>query len=172
MGLLDPQIRDLAQAANFAAFTVRLGSGDAMTHVMWVDADDDHVLINTEVHRAKFKAVERDPRVTVTIWVKDDPYTYGEVRGRVVADDPWPRGSCAYRRALAEVPGARLRPERHHLGARDLEDRARGSAQALRLPRWKSISRQPQWIASATRFAWILKRPARRPPCPSPGVRN
>ena len=33
----------------------------------WVDADDDHVLINTEVHRAKFKAVERDPRVTVTI---------------------------------------------------------------------------------------------------------
>ena len=84
MGALDPQIRDLAQAANFAAFTVRLGSGDAMTHVMWVDADDDHVLINTEVHRAKFKAVEREPRVTVTIWVKDDPYTYGEVRGRVV----------------------------------------------------------------------------------------
>ena len=84
MGALDPTIRDLAQVANFAAFTVRLGSGDAMTHVMWVDADDDHILINTEVHRAKFKAVERDPRVTVTIWVKDDPYTYGEVRGRVV----------------------------------------------------------------------------------------
>ena len=55
-----------------------------MTHVMWVDADDDHLLINTEVHRAKFKATERDPRVTVAVWVKDDPYTYGEVRGRVV----------------------------------------------------------------------------------------
>jgi hypothetical protein len=81
---LDPGIRDLAQAANFAAFTVRLGSGDAMTHVMWVDADDDHLLINTEVHRAKFKAVELDPRVTVTVWVREDPYTYGEVRGRVV----------------------------------------------------------------------------------------
>lgn len=55
-----------------------------MTHVMWVDADDHHVLINTEVHRAKFKAVERDPRVTVTIWDREDPYTYAEVRGRVV----------------------------------------------------------------------------------------
>ena len=55
-----------------------------MTHVMWVDADEDHVLINTEVHRAKFKAVERDPRVTVTIWDREDPYTYAEVRGRVV----------------------------------------------------------------------------------------
>lgn len=51
MGWLDPEIRSLAQAANFAAFTVHLGSGDAMTHVMWVDADDDHILINTEVQR-------------------------------------------------------------------------------------------------------------------------
>ena len=55
-----------------------------MTHVMWVDADEDHVLINTEVHRAKFRAVARDPRVTVTIWQRDDPYTYAEVRGQVV----------------------------------------------------------------------------------------
>ena len=54
------------------------------THVMWVDADADHLLINTEVHRAKFAAVERDPRVTVMVWVLDDPYAYAEVRGRVV----------------------------------------------------------------------------------------
>lgn len=84
MGAVDPKVRELAQAANFATFTVHLPSGAAMTHVMWVDADDDHILINTEVHRAKFKAIERDRRVTVTIWVKDDPYTYAEVRGRVV----------------------------------------------------------------------------------------
>ena len=84
MAAVDQRVRELAQQANFAALTVHLGSGAAMTHVMWVDADDDHVLINTEVHRAKFKAVERDPRVTVMIWVRDDPYTYAEVRGRVV----------------------------------------------------------------------------------------
>lgn len=77
-------MRDLARAANFAAFSVLLSSGRPMTHVMWVDADDDHVLINTEVHRAKFRAVQRDPRVTVTIWERDDPYRYAEVRGRVV----------------------------------------------------------------------------------------
>ncbi len=84
MGAVDPGVRELAQAANFAVLTVLLRSGAAMSHVMWVDADDDHVLINTEVHRAKFKAVERDPRVTVTIWERGDPYTYAEVRGRVV----------------------------------------------------------------------------------------
>ena len=84
MGEVDPRVRELAQQANFAAFTVLLRSGTPMTHVMWVDADDDHVLINTEVHRAKFKAIERDPRVTVMIWKRDDPYSYVEVRGRVV----------------------------------------------------------------------------------------
>ena len=31
--------------------------------------DDDHVLINTEVHRAKYKAISANPNVTVTIWV-------------------------------------------------------------------------------------------------------
>ncbi len=84
MGAVDSKVRELARAANFAAFTVNLRSGAAMTHVMWVDADDDHVLVNTEVHRAKFKAIEHDPRVTVTIWEKQNPYTYAEVRGRVV----------------------------------------------------------------------------------------
>ena len=81
---VDPEIIRLAQDRNFAVFTVLLSSGQPMSHVMWVDADEDHVLINTEVHRAKFRAVERDPRVTVTIWQRDDPYTYAEVRGQVV----------------------------------------------------------------------------------------
>jgi PPOX class probable F420-dependent enzyme len=81
---VEPRVRELAQGVNFAAFTVNLPSGRAMTHVMWVDADDEHVLINTEVHRAKFEAVERDPHVTVMIWDKDNPYVYAEVRGTVV----------------------------------------------------------------------------------------
>jgi PPOX class probable F420-dependent enzyme len=81
---LDPRARELAQAPNFATLSVILRSGRPMTHVMWVDADENHVLINTEAHRAKFRAVERDPRVTVTILDRADPYVYAEVRGHVV----------------------------------------------------------------------------------------
>jgi PPOX class probable F420-dependent enzyme len=81
---VDPVFRELATGPNFAAFTVFLRSGRAMTHVMWVDATAEHVLINTEVHRDKFAAVRRDPRVTVMVWLREDPYTYAEVRGRVV----------------------------------------------------------------------------------------
>jgi PPOX class probable F420-dependent enzyme len=83
--MLEPAIRDLARDRNFAALSVRLPNGQIGTHVMWVDADDEHVIINTEVHRAKFKGMQADPHVTVTIWKLDDPYSYAEVRG-VVTD--------------------------------------------------------------------------------------
>jgi hypothetical protein len=53
---------------------------------MWVDADDEHILINTEVGRQKFLNVKRDPRVTVTVIDADNPYHYGEVRGTVVEE--------------------------------------------------------------------------------------
>lgn len=82
--MLEEGVRQLAKGKNFAAFTTLLPDGRPMTHVMWVDCDDEHVLINTEVHRQKARNIRRDPRVTVTIWDLDDPYRYAEVRGEVV----------------------------------------------------------------------------------------
>src|SRR5262245_6569504 len=80
---LDPQIRALAEGPNYAAFTVNLASGRAMTHVVWVDTTNGELLVNTEVHRAKYKAVERDPRVTLASWQVTNPGHFGEVRARV-----------------------------------------------------------------------------------------
>lgn len=83
--MIDAEVRELARGKNFAAFTTLFADGQPQTQIMWVDADDDHVLINTEVHRQKFTNLERDPRVTVTIFDASNPYHYAEVRGRVVA---------------------------------------------------------------------------------------
>lgn len=82
--MLEPTVKELASGPNFAVFTTLLADGHPMSHVMWVDCDDDHVLINTEIHRTKFHNVERDPRVTVTIIDRDNAYRFAEVRGRVV----------------------------------------------------------------------------------------
>jgi PPOX class probable F420-dependent enzyme len=79
-----PMVLELARGQNFAALTTLLPGGHPQTQVMWVDANEQHLLINTEVHRQKFRNVERDPRVTVTIWDKEDPYRFVEVRGEVV----------------------------------------------------------------------------------------
>jgi PPOX class probable F420-dependent enzyme len=100
MATLDERVRGLAQGANFGAFTVNLPSGRAMTHVVWVDALDDELLVNTEVHRAKFRAIERDPRVTLTIWDATDPYSFAEVRGSVARTTRGP-GARAHIDALS-----------------------------------------------------------------------
>lgn len=82
--MLEPAIRDLATAGkNFATIAVPLPNGQILSHVMWVDATDDQVLINTEVHRAKYKAIQQHPEVTVTVWDAENPYRYAEIRGRV-----------------------------------------------------------------------------------------
>ena len=81
---LHSKVVELARGKNFAALSTLLPGGHPQTQVMWVDADDKYLLINTEVHRQKFKNVERDPRVTITIWEREDPYRFVEVRGEVV----------------------------------------------------------------------------------------
>ena len=81
---VDPRVLELARGQNFGALTTLLPDGHPQTQVMWVDADEQHLLLNTEVHRQKFRNVERDPRVTVTIWDMEDPYRFVEVRGEVV----------------------------------------------------------------------------------------
>ena len=83
--MLDDKIRALAaEGKNFAAVTTLMPDGTPQTTPLWVDTDGEHLLLNTEVHRQKYKNVERDPRITVTIIDADNPYAYGEVRGEVV----------------------------------------------------------------------------------------
>jgi PPOX class probable F420-dependent enzyme len=81
---IDPEVAELAQGKNFAAFTTLLPGGAPMTHMMWVDCDDDHILINTEVHRGKYKNVLADPRVSVMIMDANDDQRYADVTGRVI----------------------------------------------------------------------------------------
>ena len=84
--MLDPTIRDLARGKNFATLSFHLADGAIATHVMWIDADDDHLLINTEIHRLKYAAMVANPHVTVAIWSSENPYAYAEVRGLVVGE--------------------------------------------------------------------------------------
>jgi PPOX class probable F420-dependent enzyme len=84
--VLEDEVVRLARGKNFAAFTTILPGGTPMTHVMWVDASKDHVLLNTEVHRCKYRNVVANPVVTVTVIDAEDPYHYVEVRGRVVEE--------------------------------------------------------------------------------------
>jgi PPOX class probable F420-dependent enzyme len=84
--MLEPAIRDLFTGKNFGTLSVHLPNGQIASNVMWADATDDHVLINTEVHRPKYKAMMANPDVTFTVWDATNSYRYAEVRGNVVEE--------------------------------------------------------------------------------------
>lgn len=109
--MLDPVIRDLARGKNFGSISFHLPNGSISTHVMWVDADDDHVLINTEVHRAKYKAIQANPNVTVTIWSSENPYAYAEVRGKVTNEVRGPEARASIDALSRKYTGGDYSPE-------------------------------------------------------------
>jgi PPOX class probable F420-dependent enzyme len=80
---LHPQTLNLAREANYAAISTTMPDGDLQTQYVWIDTDGERLVVNTEIHRQKFKNVERDPRVTLSIRDEGNPYRYAEVRGRV-----------------------------------------------------------------------------------------
>src|SRR5215207_5177349 len=75
---------ELARGRNYGAITTVLPSGRLQTHPIWVGTDGERLVVNTETHRQKYKNVERDPNVTLTIRDEENPYRYAEVRGEVV----------------------------------------------------------------------------------------
>jgi len=82
--MLDATLKRLATVGrNIAPATTLFADGTPQTQPVWIDADDDHLLFNTEVGRQKFRNITRDPRVTVAIWDAEHPYEYRELRGIV-----------------------------------------------------------------------------------------
>lgn len=81
--MIEPAVKDLAQAPNYAMVATVMPNGLIQNQVLWVDADDEHILINTEVGRQRFRNVEGDDRMTVTIMKDGSWFEWAEVRGRV-----------------------------------------------------------------------------------------
>ena len=84
--VLDKKTIAMASGPNFAAFTTLFNDGSPQTHIMWVDTDGDYLLINTEIHRAKYLNTTADKRVNVMIWKHDDTFKFVEIRGKVIGE--------------------------------------------------------------------------------------
>jgi PPOX class probable F420-dependent enzyme len=128
---LHPMVLELARGQNFAAITTLLPDGHPQTQVMWVDADGAHLLVNTEVHRQKFRNVERDPRVTLMIWDRGDPYRFVEVRGEVVEKVKGPEA----RKHIDELS--------HKYRGRPYQTRIRSERVVLRIAPLRQVIRIP-----------------------------
>ena len=77
-------VRKLFEAPNFANLATVMPDGSPQVTPVWVDFDGTHILVNTAEGRQKPRNVRHDPRVAVSIFNLQNPYSYASVRGRVV----------------------------------------------------------------------------------------
>ncbi|SEP83518.1 PPOX class F420-dependent oxidoreductase [Lentzea albida] len=81
MATLSESQRELLDSPNFATVATLTKDGGPQTSVVWIKRDGDDVLFSTVAGRAKERHLRRDPRVSITVTNKDDPYQYSEFRG-------------------------------------------------------------------------------------------
>jgi PPOX class probable F420-dependent enzyme len=79
---LDSTVVRLAKGKNLATVVTLMPDGQPQAQYTWVDTDGEHLLVNTEPQRQRFRNLQRDPRITVLI-LGDNPWDWAEVRGHL-----------------------------------------------------------------------------------------
>jgi PPOX class probable F420-dependent enzyme len=80
---IDGRARELLEAKNFCVVGTLRRDGTTHQVPVWVDVEEDHVLLNSAVGRAWPTNAERDPRVSLLVDNIENPYEYVSIRGRV-----------------------------------------------------------------------------------------
>ena len=84
MGKLDDASKKMLQEKNFAFLATINANGTPQVTPVWVDTEDDYVLLNTAMGRVKQKNTKRDPRVAIAVIDISNPYHYTAIQGRVL----------------------------------------------------------------------------------------
>ncbi|MBL8930132.1 MAG: PPOX class F420-dependent oxidoreductase [Kineosporiaceae bacterium] len=89
MTVLSEADKALLDAPEYATVATIDPDGQPQLSVVWVGRDGDDVLFSTLKGRRKTRNLERDPRASVLIFPREDPYHYLELRGTVsMVEDP------------------------------------------------------------------------------------
>ena len=73
---------------NVAVVTALREDGTPHQTVVWVDWDGEHVLLNLNNFRAKLEHIERDPRVSILVLDRNNPFRWLAIEGKVVEITP------------------------------------------------------------------------------------
>lgn len=90
--LTDAQRRLLDLSIYGALGTVRTDNS-VQVNPMWFAYDGEHVKFTHIASRAKFRNLQHNPSMSLMLLNPDNPYSYLEVRGKLVGVDPDPTGA-------------------------------------------------------------------------------
>jgi PPOX class probable F420-dependent enzyme len=80
---IEGRAEELLKDKNFCNVATLRRDGSVHSVPVWVDLEDGRPLLNTAEGRAWPRNLERDPRVTLTIQNRENPYEYLMIRGKV-----------------------------------------------------------------------------------------
>jgi PPOX class probable F420-dependent enzyme len=77
-------VRALLEAPNYVHLATLRADGSPRNWVVWVGLEDEHILVCTSDAIWKAKDMRRDPRVSMSVTDRDNPYRMAAIQGRVV----------------------------------------------------------------------------------------
>lgn len=83
MATLSDTARKMFDDHNYVVLATVNPDGSPQTSVLWAKRDGDDILLSTVHGRRKALNIQRDPRVSLTIYDRENPYDYVEIRGTV-----------------------------------------------------------------------------------------
>src|SRR6184192_2588759 len=81
--LEDPGVRELLEQPNYAVVSTINPNGSIHNTVVWINAEDGAVAVNSATGRLWPTNLERDPRIGVLVFASGNPYHFVEIRGTV-----------------------------------------------------------------------------------------
>ena len=87
MAAIPDKARQILDNPEFAVVSTIEPDGQPQSSVVWFERDGDDLLMSTVKGRRKHANLVRDPRATVLVYPKDNPYSYVELRGTVTMTD-------------------------------------------------------------------------------------
>jgi PPOX class probable F420-dependent enzyme len=84
MKMLLEKNKDLLTGKAFANFATLMKKGEPHVSPVWIDFDENYILVNTAKGRQKSINVARDPRVALSIQDPNNPYRKILIRGKVI----------------------------------------------------------------------------------------
>lgn len=87
---IPPDYKDLLESTALAHVATTGPDGEPQNNPVWFDWDGEHLKFSQTKTRQKYRNVQREPRIALSIVDPENPYRYLEVRGEVIRieEDP------------------------------------------------------------------------------------
>ena len=81
---LSNELKESIDNNAFCAISTHLNDDEIQTHLMWIDYDNDHLIINTKKERKKTENIRSNSNISLVVFHPTAMYSSWEIRGVVV----------------------------------------------------------------------------------------